>query len=321
MSELPDVSKLVDLPPEIDTSQPHIARMYDYYLGGKNHFAADRELAEQGHRGHTRHADRAAGEPAVPRPHGAVPGCGSWHQAVPRHRHRAADHQQRARGRAAGRALVPVVYVDNDPLVLTHARALLTSSGEGRTAYIQGDLRNPREILSSPVVQSVLDFSQPVALLLLAVLQFIPDEDGPAEIVATLREALAPGSYLIASHVTSEHNVAGELPGSAPTRAAGCRCICATAPSSPISRSPGWSCCRRAWCWCRNGGRGPRRFRSPAKSTATAESPASPFSAGSRTASVAGARLARPSDSPVAAAIHQPADGSCRVGAGTGMAR
>ena len=74
MSELPDVSKLVDLPPEIDTSQPHIARMYDYYLGGKNHFAADRELAEQGHRGHTRHADRAAGEPAVPRPHGAVPG-------------------------------------------------------------------------------------------------------------------------------------------------------------------------------------------------------------------------------------------------------
>jgi hypothetical protein len=106
-----------------------------------------------------------------------------------------------------------VVYVDNDPLVLTHARALLTSSEEGRTAYIQADLRNPQEILSSPAVQSVLDFSQPVALLLLAVLQFIPDQDGPAEIVATLRDALAPGSYLIASHVTNEHNAAGSAAG------------------------------------------------------------------------------------------------------------
>ena len=106
-----------------------------------------------------------------------------------------------------------VVYVDNDPLVLTHTQALLTSSGEGRTAYIQADLRDPREILSSPVVQSVIDFAQPVALLLLAVLQFIPDEDGPAEIVATLRDALAPGSYIIASHVTNEHNMAGSAAG------------------------------------------------------------------------------------------------------------
>ena len=74
-------------------------------------------------------------------------------------------------------------------------------------------MRSPQEILSSPVVQSVLGFSQPVALLLLAVLRFIPDEEGPAEIVATLRDAFGPGSYLIASHVTNEHNMADSAAG------------------------------------------------------------------------------------------------------------
>ena len=209
MSELPEVSEFVDLPAEIDTSQPHIARMYDYYLGGKNHFAADRELADKviaaipgmrtGPRENRKFLGRAvrflAGEAGIRQfldIGTGLPTTDSVHEVAPSSR---------------------VVYVDNDPLVLTHARALLTSSEESRTAYIQGDLRNPQEILSSPVVQSVLDFSQPVALLLLAVLQFIPDEDGPAEIVATLRDALAPGSYLIASHVTNEHNMAGSAAG------------------------------------------------------------------------------------------------------------
>jgi S-adenosyl methyltransferase len=154
--------------------------MYDYYLGGKDNFEADRKAAEAAI---ARNPNMAVGMRA--------------NRAIAQ---RIAPHSR-------------VVYVDNDPQVLIRAQTLLTSSEEGRTAYIQADLRNPQEILSSPAVQSVLDFSQPVALLLLAVLHFIPDEDGPAEIVATLRDSLAPGSYLIASHVTSEHNVAGSAAG------------------------------------------------------------------------------------------------------------
>jgi SAM-dependent methyltransferase len=213
MSERPDVSESAGLPAEIDTSKPHIARMYDYYLGGKNHFAADRELADKviaaipgmrtGPRENREFLGRAvrslAGEAGVRQfldIGTGLPTVNSVHEVA----QRVAPSSR-------------VVYVDNDPLVLTHARALLTSSGEGRTAYIQADLRDPREILSSPAVRSVIDFSKPVALLLLAVLQFIPDEDGPAEIVATLRDALPPGSYLIASHVTNEHAVAGSAAG------------------------------------------------------------------------------------------------------------
>jgi hypothetical protein len=99
-----------------------------------------------------------------------------------------------------------VVYADNDPLVLAHARALLTSSPAGRTAYIQADLRDPGSILASPVLREVLDLGQPVALMLIAVLHFIPDEDEPGEIIAALLDALPPGSYLAASHTTAQHD-------------------------------------------------------------------------------------------------------------------
>ena len=81
-----------------------------------------------------------------------------------------------------------VLYVDNDPLVLVHARALLTSDPDGRTAYIEEDLRNPQAILSHPVTREVLDFTRPVALIIAGVLHFVVDEDKPAEIVATLAE-------------------------------------------------------------------------------------------------------------------------------------
>jgi hypothetical protein len=106
-----------------------------------------------------------------------------------------------------------VVYVDNDPLVLAHARALLTSSPEGRTAYVHADLRDPAAIVSDPAVRDVLDFTQPVALMLVAILHFIADEDRPAEIIATLLNALPPGSYLVASHGTHEHDRAGFAAG------------------------------------------------------------------------------------------------------------
>jgi hypothetical protein len=114
-----------------------------------------------------------------------------------------------------------VVYVDNDPLVLAHARALLTSSPEGCTAYIHSDLRDPQAILSAPATRDVLDFSQPIALMLVAVLHFIPDEDNPAEIVKTLLDALPPGSYLAASHVTGEHNRAQTAAAQDVNRSAG----------------------------------------------------------------------------------------------------
>ena len=200
-------SSIAEVPPsEIDVSRPHSARMYDYYLGGKNHFAADRELAEKmlaavpsartaarenraflgrvvrflaAERGVRQFLDIGTG----------LPTSGSVHEVA--------------------QAVTPdahVVYVDNDPLVLAHARALLTSTPEGRTAYIPADLREPAAILADPMVRDVLDLSEPVALILGAILHFITDNDNPARIIATLLGALPSGSYLVASHGTHEHN-------------------------------------------------------------------------------------------------------------------
>jgi hypothetical protein len=83
---------------------------------------------------------------------------------------------------------------------------LLTSSPQGRTAYIHADLRDPVAILNDPVTREVLDFTQPIALMLIAILHMIPDEEKPAEILATLLDALPSGSYIVASHITGEHN-------------------------------------------------------------------------------------------------------------------
>jgi hypothetical protein len=194
------------LPPEVDTSRPHTARMYDYFLGGKNHFAADRELADKvlvttpsartaarENRAFLGRAVRFLAAEAGIRQFldigTGLPTTNSVHQVA--------------------QAVIPsarVVYTDNDPLVLAHARALLTSSLEGRTAYIQADLRQPESILASPVAHEVLDFSQPVALMLAAILHFLPDSDKPGEVLATLLGALPAGSYLVASHTTAEHD-------------------------------------------------------------------------------------------------------------------
>ncbi|MCW2931480.1 MAG: hypothetical protein JWM19_2442 [Actinomycetia bacterium] len=114
-----------------------------------------------------------------------------------------------------------IVYADNDPLVLAHARTLLTSSPEGRTAYIHADLRDPQPILSDPSVREVLDFSQPIALMIVAVLHFVPDEFEPTQVIATLIDALPSGSYLVASHITAEHDPVGPATGARAYRAAG----------------------------------------------------------------------------------------------------
>src|SRR4029077_15190675 len=194
------------LPPEIDTSRPHSARIYDYYLGGKNHFAADREVAEKslasvpsarvGAREQRAFLSRAVGYLAGERGIRQFLDIGT---GLP-----TADNVHEVAQAVAPSARV--VYVDNDPLVLAHARALLTSSPEGRTSYIHADLRDPVAILNDPVTREVLDFPQPIALMLIAILHMIPAEEKPAETLAALLDALPSGSYIVASHITGEHN-------------------------------------------------------------------------------------------------------------------
>jgi S-adenosyl methyltransferase len=209
------------LPPEIDTSRPHPARVYDCLIGGKNNFAADRETVAQvllkspnariaprenraflgravrfltGDVGLRQFLDVGSGLPTANNVHEVA-------QAV----------NPEAR----------VVYVDNDPLVLVHARHLLTSAPEGRTAYIQADIRDPEAILAASAARELLDFSQPVGLLLLGILHLLADADKPAEIVATLLNALPSGSYLVASHLTMEHDRERTAAGQAVMRNAG----------------------------------------------------------------------------------------------------
>jgi SAM-dependent methyltransferase len=210
-----------ELPAEIDTSRAHAARIYDYFLGGKNHFAADREVAEKslasipsgriGAREQRAFLGRVvsylaqeAGIRQFLDIGTGLPTTGNVHEVA--------------------QSIAPsarVVYVDNDPLVLAHARALLTSSAQGRTAYTHADLRSPGEILSSPAVREVLDFSQPVALMLVGILHFLEDKDEPERIIATLLDALPPGSYLTASHLNPEHDPAGVAAGVRAYRAGG----------------------------------------------------------------------------------------------------
>ena len=192
--------------PEINTAKPHAARVYDFYLGGKDHFAADRETgqalmrvvptiraAARENRAFLGRAVRFLVAEAGIRQFldigTGLPSANNVHEVA--------------------QGLVPscrVVYVDNDPIVLAHARALLTSSAEGKTAYIHADLREPEKILSDPVTTATLDFSQPIGLMLVAVLHFVPDEAQPRRIVDTLLDALPSGSYLAATHVTAEHD-------------------------------------------------------------------------------------------------------------------
>jgi O-methyltransferase involved in polyketide biosynthesis len=199
-----------DLPlPDIDTTRPHPARMYDYYIGGKNHFAADRAVADAalahwpagriGLRENRRFLGRAvrylAAEAGIRQfldIGSGLPTTANVHEIA-----QAAAPSSR------------VVYVDSDPMVLVHARALLASAPEGRTAYIQADLKSPLDILDSPVTRSVLDFGQPVALMLIAVLHFLEAEDNPESVLSTLVDALPSGSYVAASHLTLEHDPEG----------------------------------------------------------------------------------------------------------------
>jgi hypothetical protein len=194
---------------KIDVSRAHSARMYDYYLGGKDNFAADRETADKAMR--SWHSVRTA-----VRENRAFLGRAVRYVAVEAGIRQFLDIgtglPSANNVHEVAQSVAPesrVVYVDNDPIVLAHAKALLAGTSEGRTAYIEADLREPGKILAHPATRDVLDFHQPIALMLVAILHFLPDEDDPQAIVRTLVGALPSGSYLIASHVTPEHDPAG----------------------------------------------------------------------------------------------------------------
>jgi S-adenosyl methyltransferase len=184
-------------PVELDTSVPHIARVYDYWLGGKDNFAVDREAGEQviaAYPGILRdvRAQRAFLANAVAYLAG-VAGIGQFLDigtGIPT----ANNTHEVAQG------IEPecrVVYVDNDPMVLAHARALLAGS-TGPTAYVDADLRDTETVLAEAA--RVLDFREPVAVLLISVLHLIPDEDDPHAIVTRLMEAVPADSWLALSH-------------------------------------------------------------------------------------------------------------------------
>jgi len=186
----------------INTGNAHPARVYNYWLGGKDNFPADRAAAEaamaanpgivddvRANRAFLARAVRFLVTEAGIRQFldigTGLPTADNTHEVA--------------------QAIAPesrIVYVDNDPIVLAHSRALLTSSPEGATAYLEADLREPDAILKSAA--RTLDFDKPVAVMLLIVLHLIPDVDGPRKIVARLMRSLPAGSYLVLAHPASD---------------------------------------------------------------------------------------------------------------------
>ena len=184
--------------PPFDTSVAHVARVYNYWLGGKDYFAADRAAGEQAIKAFpnivlSARANRAflaravrflAGEAGIRQfldIGTGIPSANNTHEVA--------------------QAVAPesrIVYVDNDPIVLTHARALLTGNSAGATDYIDADLREPEQILAGAA--ELLDYGRPVAVMLMAILQHLHEEDDPYQVVATLIDAMPPGSYLALSH-------------------------------------------------------------------------------------------------------------------------
>jgi hypothetical protein len=200
-------------PREIDVTTPSVARMYDYYLGGKDNYAADREaarivlgaapdvpLAALENREFLKRAVRyLAAERGVSQFVDIGPGLptqGNVHQLV---------HQHNPGARVA--------YIDNDASVHVHGRALL--DGVPGVTLLAGDLREPGAILAAPGLTALIDFSHPVALLMTLVLHFVPSGDDPYGVMAQYGEAMCPGSFLVISHVTGDDREPGTLAASA----------------------------------------------------------------------------------------------------------
>lgn len=183
----------------IDLDRPSAARVYDFYLGGFHNFEADREMGRQAVAAwpelpEIMQANRAFLRRAVEHLVGAgvrrfldlgsgIPTVGNVHEVA-----------QRAAPDTS------VVYVDNDPVAVEHSRAIL--AGDPRTAVVQADLRDPDAVLAQDAVRRLLEAGEPVAVLMVAVLHFVPDEADPAGLVARFRDATPPGSHLVLSHAT-----------------------------------------------------------------------------------------------------------------------
>jgi len=187
----------------IDTTVVQPARRYNYWLGGKDNFAVDREsgdliaktfptvrIAAIENRRFLQRATQYLAEAGIRQFLDVGTGLPT------------ADNTHEVAQRIAPESRV--VYVDNDPMVMMHAQALLTSTPEGRTAYIEGDLREPASILDRPALRDTLDLSQPVGLMLVAVLHFIHGQDEGKAIVREMVDALAPGSFLVATNATKD---------------------------------------------------------------------------------------------------------------------
>jgi hypothetical protein len=193
-----------DEPPEIDTSVAHSARIYDYILGGKDNFEADRAAAEAAiARNPTMAVGMRANRAVMRRMTAYLAGEAGVRQfldigtGLPTSPNMHEIAQRIAPGSR-------VVYVDNDPIVLAHARALLISTAEGACAYIDADARDPEAILADPNLSATIDLSRPVALMLFGIMHFLPDSDDPLAIVARFMEALPSGSYLAVQHPTAD---------------------------------------------------------------------------------------------------------------------
>lgn len=190
------------------STRPQTARMYDYYLGGKDHFEVDRLAAEdvlkhvpnvRNFARTNRHFGNLAAD-HLARDHSidqfldigtGIPTSPNTHQIVQHY-----DPQAR------------ILYVDHDPLVLQNAQALMQSTPGGRIDYIEADLRDPQRILDHPCLtgpRPALDLTRPVALFLVAIFHFVKDSDDPLGILRTLLDALPAGSFMVMTHVTPEH--------------------------------------------------------------------------------------------------------------------
>ncbi|MDL4777794.1 MULTISPECIES: SAM-dependent methyltransferase [Thermomonosporaceae] len=224
--------------PGIDTRRPHQARIWNHWLGGKDNYPVDRDVGDRIMRVFPEIADIARHSRALlvrvvrflAEEQGVrqfldvgtgMPGLDNTHEVA----------QRVAPG-------ARVVYVDNDPLVVAHARALLTGLPAGSCDYLEADVRDPGDIIERAA--ATLDFSQPIALLLLGIIGNVPDEDDPVAIVRTLTSRLPSGSFVVVNDGTNVLGVTDDTPADATARAEALR-LCADAGSVPYhARTPGF---------------------------------------------------------------------------------
>lgn len=193
-------------PDEVDITRPSVARVYDYYLGGSHNFEADRRFADkvldalpemasvaQANRSFLRRIVKhlcAQGVTQFLDLGSGIPTAGNVHEIA------SAEHPD-----------ARVLYVDNDPIAVVHSRALLAD--DDRTEVLAADLTTPERVLNHPLARAHLDFTQPIAVLLVSVLHFVPDELDPAGIVRSFVDATVPGSHVVVTHASNEGGHSG----------------------------------------------------------------------------------------------------------------